>query len=284
MIRIITDSAADLEPWEYEKYQVSCIPLTVMFGDTEYQENVNLSKDQFYDLLTTTGEYPKTAQPSPQILLDLFEQAKAAGDEAIYITLSSALSGTWQSAVAVLDMAEFDGGFVVDSRNATGGQRLLVEEAVRLRDAGKTAQQIVAALEAFRDRVVLYACIDTLEYLYRGGRISRASYAVGSIAQIKPIISVDILGSVATPAKAMGMRKGMDFLCKQIQARTPDQTHPFYVMYTANRANGEVLAQRIRDMGIPVPDERIINVGAAIGAHIGPNGCGIVYVGPKIEA
>lgn len=282
MIRIVTDSAADFEPWELEKQQITCIPLTVMFGETEYQENVNLTKDQFYQLLDS-GEYPKTAQASPQLLLDIFESAKASGDEVIYITLSSALSGTYQSALAMRNMAEFDGGYVLDSRNATGGQRMIVEYAVKLRDEGKTAAQIVSALETLRDRVVLYACIDTLEYLYRGGRISRASYTVGSIAQIKPIISVDLLGAIAVPAKAMGMRKGMDFLCKQVQARTPDEKFPFYVMYTADRSNGELLAQRIRDLGIEVPDERIINVGAAIGSHVGPKACGLVYIGPGSE-
>jgi len=278
MIRIITDSAADFEPWELEQYQITCIPLSVMLGDREYQENVNLSKTQFYELLTSTGEYPKTAQASPQALMDIFEEAKAAGDQAVYITLSSALSGTYQSAVAALDMAEFDEGYVIDSRNATGGQRMLVEHAVKLRDAGKKAAEIVAGVEAIRDRVVLYACIDTLEYLYRGGRISRTSYAMGSIAQIKPIISVDLLGSVAVPAKAMGMRKGMDFLCKQVQARTPDEAFPFYIMYTADRTNGELLAQRLRELGIEVPQEHMMHVGAAIGSHIGPNACGLVYI------
>ena len=95
MIRIITDSAADLEPCEYEKLNITCIPLTVMFGEDEYQENVNLGKDQFYELLLSSEHPPKTAQPSPQVLMDLFEEAHAAGDGAIYITLSSALSGTY---------------------------------------------------------------------------------------------------------------------------------------------------------------------------------------------
>lgn len=277
MIRIITDSAADFEPWELEQYQIICIPLTVSFGDTEYQENVNLSKDQFYELLAS-GVYPKTSQPSPQVILDRFAEAKAAGDEAVYITISSALSGTYQNAVAALDMAEFDGGFVVDSRNATAGQRMIVEYAVQLRQEGKSAAEIVEALEVFRDRVVLYAGIDTLEYLYRGGRISRASYAVGSVAQIKPIISVDLLGAIAVPAKTIGMRKCMDFLCKQVQARNPDGAFPFYIVCGGDQANGELLAQRLLEMGIEVPKERIVRVGAAIGAHVGPNACGVVYI------
>ena len=200
MVRLITDSAADFEPWEYEKYQVECIPLTVFFGSEEYQENINLSKEQFYALVRETGEFPKTAQASPQVLLDQFAQAKEAGDEAIYICLSSALSGTYQTACAAKAMADYD------SKNATGGQRMLVEYAVKLRDAGLSAEQIIAAVETLQDKVVLYACMDTMEYLYRGGRISHTVYKLGTLAQVKPIIRVSEEGKVEAPAKAMGMR------------------------------------------------------------------------------
>ena len=278
MVRIITDSAADFEPHELEKLDVACIPITVMLGDSEYQENVNLSKDQFFALLAQTGASPKTAQPSPQILADLFAQAKQAGDEAVYITLASALSGTYQSAVMIRDDADSEGCYVLDSRNATGGQRLLVEYAVRLRDQGKSAKEILAGVEAIRDKIVLYACIDTLEYLYRGGRISHTVYKLGTMAQVKPIIRVTEEGAIEVPAKALGMRKGMDMLCKRIEQQKPSPEHNLYVMYTADRSIGQTLAQKIRDMGYEVPEERIVQVGAGIGSHIGPNACGIVYV------
>lgn len=278
MVRIITDSAADLEPFEYEKLGVACIPLTVFFGEEEYQENVSLSKDKFYALLAETGEFPKTAQASPQILLDLFEDAKAAGDEAVYITLASALSGTYQTALMMRESAGGGSCYVVDSKNATGGQRMLVEYAARLRDEGKTASEIVAAVEQMRDKIVLYACIDTLEYLYRGGRISHTVYKLGTLAQVKPIIRVNEEGAIEVPAKAMGMRKGMDILCKRPEQQKPSSDHPLYVMYTADRTNGEILAEKLRGQGYEIPDERIINVGAAIGSHIGPNACGLVYV------
>ena len=278
MVRIITDSAADFEPFELEKMNVTCLPITVMLGEQEYQENVNLSKDQFFELLASTGASPKTAQPSPQILTDLFAEAKQAGDEAVYITLASALSGTYQSAVMIQEDADCEDLYVIDSRNATGGQRLLVEYAVRLRDEGKSAKEIVAGVESIRDRIVLYACIDTLEYLYRGGRISHTVYKLGTMAQVKPIIRVAEDGGIEVPAKAMGMRKGMDVLCKRIDQQKPSAEHKFYVMYTADHAIGETLAEKIRGMGYDIPDERIIQVGAGIGSHIGPNACGIVYV------
>ena len=279
MVRIITDSATDFEPQEMEQKNIICIPLTVMLGDSEYQENVNLSKDQFFQLLADTGESPKTAQPSPKYLLDLFEDAKKCGDEAVYICLSSALSGTYQSALVTKETVEWDDCYVLDSRNATGGQRLLVEYAVRLRDEGKNAAQIVEAVEALRDRIVLYACIDTLEYLYRGGRISHTVYKLGTMAQVKPIIRVTEEGAIEVPAKAMGMRKGMDMLCKRMEQQKPSLDHNLYVMYTADRTIGQTLAKKVRELGYEVPEERIIQVGAGIGSHIGPNACGIVYVG-----
>ena len=277
MVRIITDSAADLEPQEYAQKQITCIPLNVVFGDTEYQENENLSKEQFYRLLAT-GDYPKTSQASPQLLLDLFEQAKEAGEEAVYICISSAISGTYQTACATKQMADYDGCYVVDGKNATGGQRLLVEYAVKLRDQGKTGREIAAAVEALQQRIVLYACIDTLEYLYKGGRISQTVYKLGSLAQVKPIIRISEEGTVEVPAKAIGMRKGMDMLCKRLESQKPSPDFPVYVMYTPDKANGNLLAQKFRDLGYDIPEERIIPVGAAIGSHIGPNGCGMVYI------
>ena len=278
MVRIITDSAADFEPHEIEQLNLSCIPIAVMLDDDQYEENVNLTKDQFFELLKTTGASPKTAQPAPSYLMDLFAQAKKSGEEAVYISLSSALSGTYQTAVMTREDADWDGCHVLDSLNATGGQRLLVEYACRLRDEGKSAAEIVEAVQSIRNRIVLYACIDTLEYLYRGGRISQTVYKLGTMAQVKPIIRVTEEGTIEVPAKALGMRKGMDMLCKRIEQQKPDFHHNFYVMYTADRTIGQTLAQKIRDMGIDVPETHIIQVGPSIGSHIGPNACGIVYV------
>ena len=235
MIRIITDSAADLSPAEYEQLNITCIPLTVMFGEAEYQENVNLGKDQFYDLLLNSGHPPKTAQPSPQLLMDLFEEAHAAGDSAIYITLSSALSGTYQNAVMTKNLLGYDNCHVVDSLNATGGQRLLVQYAARLRDEGKTVEEIIAGVEDIRGRITLYACIDTLEYLYKGGRISQTVYKLGTLANIKPIITVERDGGIGIPAKAMGMRKGIDHQCKQV-AQIPRGPGPSLLRHVHQQA------------------------------------------------
>ncbi len=155
MVHIITDSAADLQPQEYEKLGVTCIPLRVAFGDAEYQENIDLSKDRFYELLLAGGEFPKTSQAAPAVLEGIFETVKAKGDESVYITLSSRLSGTYQTACMVREDVEYQGNHVFDGRNATGGQRMLVEYACRLRDEGKDAAGIIAGLESIRDRIEL---------------------------------------------------------------------------------------------------------------------------------
>lgn len=278
MVQIITDSAADFEPQELEQLNITCIPLRVAFGEVEYQENVDLSKDRFYELLASTGEFPKTSQASPQVLMGLFETAHANGDGAIYISLASALSGTYQSAMMTKNLLGYEDCFVVDSCNATGGQRMIVEYAVQLRDEGKSAADIVQALEEMRRHIVLYACIDTLEYLYRGGRISQTVYKLGTLANIKPIIMVEPDGSIGVPAKAMGMRKGMETLCRRLELQPRDEAFRLYVMYTSARSVAETLAEKLRGYGYEIPDEPIIQVGAAIGTHIGPDACGLVYV------
>ena len=278
MVRIITDSAADFEPYELEKLNICCVPLKVMLAGEEYEENINLGKDQFFELLASTGDTPKTSQPAPEHLMKMFAEAKAAGDESIYISLSSALSGTYQTARMTCEDAESDACYVFDSLNATGGERLIVEYAARLRDEGKSAKEIVAALEEIRDKVVLFACIDTLEYLYRGGRISQTVYKLGTMAQVKPIIRVSEEGAIEVPAKAMGMRKGMDQLCKRIEQQKPSADHKIYIMYTADRTIGQTLAQKVAALGYEISEEQIVQVGAVIGSHIGPNACGIVYV------
>lgn len=278
MVRIITDSAADYEPEELRERKVSCVPLSVSFGDTTYLDNVTLSKETFYELLEQEDEMPRTSQPSPQAFLSVLQDAKDAGDEAVVVTLSSALSGTCQCAMLARELLEYEDCYVVDSRTATAGERILVERALALRDAGLGAKEIAAALEALRPRVTLYACMDTLKYLHKGGRLSGTSYVIGSFANIKPILHVSEDGRAVIAAKVMGVRKGIRDLCERLAARKPNPAFPLYVMYTRDRTNGERLASALRERGFHIPDRHIVHVGAAIGTHIGPNAFGLVYV------
>lgn len=281
MIRIVTDSAADFEPWELEEKNIEAIPLSVVFGDKAYKENIDISKETFYNLLKTEKELPRTSQPSPQEYINLIEEAEKNGDDIILITISSGLSGTYQSVVATKELVGYEKCYVVDSLNGTGGERMIVEYAVRLRDEGKSVEEIVEKINALRSRVVLYTVMDTLEYLHRGGRISHTVYKIGSLAHIKPIMHVSKEGKAEIPAKTMGISKGIDFVVKHVEKEMPDEDFPFYIMFTENRKNGEILRDRLKNIGINVPEERIIPVGAVIGTHIGPGACAVVYIGKQ---
>ena len=279
MVRIITDSCADFEPAELAAKRITCVPLSIHFGEKEFVENVTLTKTQYFELLKTEKEFPKTAQPFPQTFAALIKEAGESGEGVVIITISSGLSGTYQGAVLAKTMAEYDDCYVIDSLTGTGEERLLVEHACRMRDEGKNAKEIAEVLEEMRHRIVLYTCMDTLEYLHRGGRISHTAFTIGSLTHIKPIMHMDKQGRPEIPAKMLGMRKAMDYILRKIPENPMDPAHPMTVMYTADRSNGEKLAERIRtELGIDVPDDRIVPVGAAVGTHIGPNACAIVYV------
>ena len=205
MVRIITDSAADFEPYELEKHNIICVPMQISFDDNEYKENENLTKTQFYELMENSGVFPKTSQPTPYDFEVFLESFKDSGDECVIITISSALSGTYQNAFLVKNMLCYEGCYVVDSLNATAGERILVEYAVKLRDEGKSAKEIFDELEILKTKIKLFACVDTLEYLHKGGRLSKTAYTVGTIANIKPVIRVSEEGTVEVSAKAISM-------------------------------------------------------------------------------
>ncbi|MGN1111976.1 MAG: DegV family protein [Acutalibacteraceae bacterium] len=278
MIQIITDSAADFEPFELKKMGILCVPIMVYFGNDEYEENINLTKQQFYTLLKESADFPTTSQPSPYAFENVLRKVRDNGDEAVIITLSSALSGTCQSAALAKNMLEFDSCYVIDSLNSSGGERILAEQAVKMRDMGKSAAEIAACLELLKVRVNMFACIDTPEYLYKGGRISHTAYKIGSLAHIKPIIRLVQDGSIEIAAKPLGTKRCMDFLHKRLDRYPPDKNYPCYVMYTCNKQSGQALAEYLNESGYTIPENNIIRVGAAVGSHIGPNAFGLVYV------
>ena len=279
MVNILTDSASDLEPEEFEKLKVTCVPLSVTFGDREYRETLELSKAEFYKLLTDPEQPdPKTSQPAPVDFEAPLRAAKERGEGSVVITLSASLSGTYQNAVLAKERLEYEDCYIIDSCTAVGGQRLLVEYAVKLREEGKTAAEIAQAVTELRPRVTIYACIDTVEYLRRGGRISHLAAAVAAFAHVKPLIHVTEDGKIDIPAKAMGRQQGLKYLQKMVDALPPDPEFPFYAMYAAYSDNAEWMVKALKKQGVSIPKKNIINIGAAIGSHIGPRGFGYAYI------
>jgi DegV family protein with EDD domain len=218
------------------------------------------------------GDYTQALEP-------LLQQGK----DVLVLAFSSALSTTYNSACIALDdlLEKYPQrkAYAVDTLSASMGQGLLVWLAAEQKQQGKTIEEVRDWVEQNKLHLCHEVTVDDLNTLKRGGRISTTTAVVGSMLQIKPIIHVDHHGRVDIPAKAMGLRKGMDYLCKQADVKAPDTDFPLYVMYTDDRTVAETLALRLAEHGHAIHEDHIIQVGAAIGSHIGPKACGLVYVG-----
>lgn len=278
MVRIITDSAADFEHFESEKLGISIIPLPVYIDGREYKDDFLHSKERFYRLAKLSKDLPKTSQPSPYVYECALKKARDNGDSVIVITVSSALSGSYQSAVLARDLLGYKGCYVVDSKSASAGQKLLVKEALRLRDNGFTAKEIADSLLKFRKRIIVYACIDDIKYLYGGGRHTNAAVLLGSAGRIKPVVSVTKSGSVAFEAKTIGMRHGMNHMLMSLKKCGVDPNYPIYIMHTNAKNLALYFSKLIISKGIPFDEGSIVSVGSVVGSHIGEGSTGIAFV------
>lgn len=216
-VRIISDSACDISQSEAKQMNITVLPLKTLIDGVEYLDGVTLSAEEFYEKLETCSKLPTTSQLSPAEFEDVFRQTADDGDEAVVITLSGKLSGTVQSAtIAAADYK--DNVWVVDSGSVTIGQGILVRYAALLRDGGMSGREIAENLERIKRRVCLLARVDTLEYLVRGGRLSKAAGFAGNMLNIKPVLSVED-GEVKVIGKARGSRQSDNMLTEFIRKK-----------------------------------------------------------------
>ncbi len=280
-VRIITDSASDMSPAEHPALHV--LPLSVSFGTDVYMDGVDIDHQRFYEMLVERDELPKTGQVNPYAFSQAIAEAREAGDEAVIITVGAKLSGTNQSARTAL--AEMPGGdvFVVDSNNVTLGERVLVEHALRLVDEGQSAAQIAAAVEAVRDRVVVIGLLETLEYLVRGGRLSAAAGAVGTLLNVKPVVAAED-GLIVQLGKARGSKNGRNLLNQKVEkAGGVDFSMPLALGYTG--LSDAVLKKYIEDSsalwsGHTESELPVHTIGATIGTHVGPGAVAVAFFQP----
>ena len=227
-VRIIVDSSTDVSEKYREKIQF--VPLTVRFGDKEYLDGVELSKHQFYEMLVESDVLPTTSQATPAAFAEYLESVASAGDSAVVITLSSKLSGTYQS--AVLAAEDYPNIYVVDSQSVAIGTGVLALYAVELAQQGMGAEEIAQVLTQQREKVCVVALLDTLEYLKKGGRISKTVAFAGGVLNIKPVVTVQD-GAVALTGKARGSRNGNNLLVEKIrEAGGVDFERPVLLGYT----------------------------------------------------
>lgn len=277
MVQIVIDSAGDLTTEEVQAKGLVRVSMPVRFGDETFLDGVDLTKEAFYERLER-GEYPATSQPSPEAFREAFASALEQGNEVLVIPISSGLSGTIQGAMLARDMLP-DGEkvHIVDSGTAAIGLRLIIDQAVSLRDQGLSAGEIAGRLEEMVPRLRLFATIDTLKYLQKGGRLSRSAAALGTLANLKPIIQVP-LGPVEVVGKAIGTRRALEQVMEKVQKENLDPDGPVYMVYAKNRENCDKLREMLQKIGVAVKPEDCYDLGPTIGTHVGPGAAGIAFL------
>ena len=275
--KIIIDSASDIVKEEADELGIILIPMTIRFEDEEYLDGYNISKKEFFEKLIENSTLPKTSQINPDRFSEEFKKIVDNGDEAVIITISSKLSGTYSSAVKA--SAEFkDKIFVVDSLNASLGERILFNYAYRLLKQNKSASEIANELNSAKKRLHLLAMLDTLKYLRKGGRISALVAFAGEIMSIKPVIAVKN-GEVKLVGKAIGSKKAGNLLNKLVNEKGIDFDMPYCVAWSG--LDTKLLDKYVADSESlwkhatnEIPK---CAIGSTIGTHIGPNAIGVAF-------
>lgn len=272
-IRIITDTSSDYDYSIARELGIDMVSMTINLGEQSYADGIDLTHADFYDMLLSDTVVPKTSQPTPHDFQTIFERAKADGDDVIVILISGALSGTTQSAETAKALCGYDRIYVVDSRCATAGIQYLVDEARRMRAEGAAAKAIVKRLESIKTRVRAFLGLDTLKYLYRGGRLSRVEAGVGTLAGIRPLLMLKD-GRLEVCAKCMGAKKAMKTLTELIGSLKLDPAFPMRFIYSYCADNCRTLMQ-----SFPGASEAdLIEIGPTLATHAGPGVYGAVFV------
>lgn len=277
-VQIVIDSACDMPKSTADSLGLHYLPLRTIFEDQEYLDGVTLTGEEFYEKLIETDAAPKTSQIPPADFEAAFEKIVEAGDTALCITVSSQVSGTYQSAMIAAERFG-DKVIVVDSLNVTIGEQLLALRAVRLRDEGWNAWEIAEILNHEKKRIRLIALLDTLEYLKKGGRISSTAALAGAILNIKPVIAV-MDGKLEMMGKARGSRNGNNKLMELVRSsKGIDFDRPFMLAYSG--LSDHLLRKYITDSHDLYEGKTehlpVCRIGSTIGAHAGPGAIGVAF-------
>ena len=280
-LRILVDSTFDFTPEQLELTGIEVVRLHVNFGGEDFVDGVDITPEGFYERLIESDALPTTSQAAPADFAEAFERLTANGDELVCLTISSKLSGTYQS--AMIAAADFEGRVrVVDTLNVALGAQILARYALRLASGGRGMNEVADELERVKGRVHIIALLDTLEYLKRGGRISAAAAAVGGVFSIKPVITIRD-GAVAVIGKARGSKNGENLLSQLIEKHGVDFTMPYVLGYTGL---SDALLQKYKaDSALLwvgyAKDLPVSIVGSVVGTHAGPGAIAVAFFGKE---
>ncbi len=277
-VKIIIDSASDIDLKEAEELGIGLVPMEVRFAEEEFLDGINLSHKEFFQKLIESVELPKTSQINPFTFEEKINEFVDQGHEVVIITISSKLSGTHRSALEAAK--KFDGKvFVVDSLNACIGERILCEYALKLIEQGLTAKEVAKKLDEVKSKINVLALLDTLKYLKKGGRISAITAFAGEMLSIKPVVGV-IDGEVKMVGKAVGSKKGNNLLNSLVEKKGGiDFDMPFGVVWSG--LDNSMLNKYIEDSGHLWKDFAktvpAYMIGSTIGTHVGPGAIGVAF-------
>lgn len=277
-VKIICDSASDISLEQAKEWGVTVLPLKTIWEGKEYLDGVTMEPHEFYERLIETDELPTTSQVTPYEFQKAFEQVIEEKNTAVCLTVSSKLSGTYQSALIANEEVDYQIE-LVDTLNVTLGEHILVKRAVELRDQGKSAKEIVQILNEEKNKVRVIALLDTLEYLKKGGRVSGTAAFAGSVLNIKPVVGV-VDGQVEVLGKARGSKNGNNKLMEQISlSGGVDFEKPFVLGYSG--LNDDLLQKYIVDSSHIYEEKAkelpIVPIGSSIGTHAGPGAIGVAF-------
>lgn len=278
MIRVVTDSTSDLPRDAAEQLGIQIIPLRVLFGDESLLDGVEITADAFFTRLRTSTVLPTTSQPSPADFQRVFEAIVRAGDEVVCLTISSLLSGTYASATAAQAAMPDAPITVIDSRTTSMAMGMVAEEAARLALSGANREQIVARVQQLLPLTQVYFAVDTLEYLHRGGRIGGAQAFLGTLLNVKPLLTL-ANGRVEALERVRTKRKALDRMVEIAAQRTQETGYPYRVVVIHAQAADEAayVAQLVKEK-INCAHLRQTQVGPVIGVHVGPGVVGITLM------
>lgn len=277
MIHIVSDSSCDLPDEYLKKHQISLVPLTVRFDDDkEYREKIDITPEEFNKKMAASSTLPKTAQPSPAAFLKAFEESASPGDEILCITISSKLSGTFQSANLAKNMTSIP-VTVFDSLAASPGHALQIMRAVELRDAGYSMDEIIAELTNFRDNEMkIFIYLKTVENIVKGGRITKFQGTLAKVMNIK-LICEGIKGEVVPLEKVRGEKRALERLISIIgEQKTDFSDTVFYLTHTENPEDAEFIKSELLERYKP-REVLIYETGPTVGTYTGPGGIVLAF-------
>lgn len=276
-LKIITDSSSDYTQKEAETLQIDLIPLTLTFDNKDYQDGIDINKDEFYDLLINQKKYPKTSQPSPERFVSLFKEAKEKDEVVLVLPIAKSLSGTYNSATLAKEQVDYSSVYIVDSCTTIAGLQILVEEAIKKYQAGCTINEIIAAIDELKKRIVVIACMNTLEYLSKGGRLSTMEALIGNLVNLKPVIKFKEDGSIGILARPFGRIRANRALLHFYKENPADENYNIYYYYSFEKSNLDQLVEKMKKENL-YREGKYINLSPAVGCHIGDNAYALVYV------